>query len=240
MSAVAVQNVAVPATSTEPSREEVLARYRHLRKISKQHHSELVKHYLSYDAILRDARRIGLAIGKTMVLEDMVELNLALDLAIHTASLGRSRAIDRYAGLAGFAPQSDEARVLEAMRQARFSVLGIERRHETAGLVVQDLLHGLELWLVDEGLESSAPDGMLIATRFFTVDSFSMTAGVLVPLGHDMMEDLTVELEPLRRKPPRQGSDDRRFVEGIYRVAVEHRVTERIVYRDPGLPIEPP
>jgi hypothetical protein len=234
MSAVALQKVAVPATSAEPSREEVLARYRHLRKISKQHHSELVKNYLSYDAILRNARRIGLAIGRTLVLEDMDEINLALDLAIHTASLGRSRAIDRYAGLAGFEPQSDEARVLEAMRHAHFSILGIKRRHETAGLVVKDLLHGPELWLVDEGLESSVPDGTLIATRFFTVDGFSMTAGVLVPLGHEMLGDLLVEFEPLRRKPPRQGSDDRRFVEGIYRIAVEHRVTERIVYRDPG------
>jgi hypothetical protein len=240
MAAVALQKIAVPATSAELSRDEVLARYRHLRKISKRHHSELVTHYLSYDAILRDARRIGLAVGKTLILEDVDELNLVFDLAIHTASLGRSRAIDRYVGLAGFAPQSDEARVLEAMRQARFSVLRIERRHETAGLIVEDLFHGIELWLVDEGLESSVPDGAQIATRFYTVDGFSMTAGVLVPLNRNMKEDLVVEMAPLLRKPPRRGSDDRRFVEAIYRIAVEHRVTERVVYRDPGLPPESP
>jgi hypothetical protein len=37
----------------------VLARYRHLREISKRHHSEILK-FLSKDTILHHARRLGL------------------------------------------------------------------------------------------------------------------------------------------------------------------------------------
>ena len=112
-------------------RAEVLTRYRHLREISKQHHSAALD-FLSKDAVISQARRLGLAQGKTLVLDSMDDLNLAFDLAIHTAPKDRSRAIDRYARAARLAPESDEALVLEAMRRARFSIISFERRHAVA------------------------------------------------------------------------------------------------------------
>jgi hypothetical protein len=45
----------------------------------------------------RQARGLGLAIGKTLALDRMEELSLAYDLAIYTAAGDRSRAVDRYA-----------------------------------------------------------------------------------------------------------------------------------------------
>jgi hypothetical protein len=85
------------------SRRQVLARYRGLREISKRHHAEVLK-FISRDAILRHARRLGLAQGKTLILDDVDEMNYAFDLAIHTASPDRSRAIDRYAKSTRLAP----------------------------------------------------------------------------------------------------------------------------------------
>ena len=105
-----------------PSRGDVLARYRHMREISKRHNSNAMN-FLSKDAIMHHARRLGLADGKTFVLDSMDELTLAFDLAIHTAAVGGSRAIDRYARSAPFATGSDEALVLEAMCNARFAVV---------------------------------------------------------------------------------------------------------------------
>jgi hypothetical protein len=136
------------------SRDEVFARYRQFREISKQHHQDILA-CISGDALMNQARRLGLVQGKTLILEDMEEMNYVYDLAIHTASPQRSRAIDRFAGSARFAPGCDEALVLEAMRAARFSVLLIDRHHETAGLVATDLFRRIEVWLVDIGLESS-------------------------------------------------------------------------------------
>jgi hypothetical protein len=65
----------------------------------------------------------------------MDDLNLAFELAIHTAPKDRSRAID-YARAVRLAPGSDEALVLEAMRCARFSIISFVRRHAVAGLIV--------------------------------------------------------------------------------------------------------
>ena len=213
-------------------RGEVLARYRQLREISKRHHHEMLK-LISGEAILHQARRLGLARGKTLILDDMEEMNYVFDLAIHTALAGRSRAIDRYARSARFAAPSDEALVLEAMRAAQFSILVIERRHETAGLVATDLFRRATVWLVDIGLENSMPDGGVIATRLFTPDRFAMTAGVNVPFDLAFIEDIHAGL------PRRLGKskltaliDDRRFAEVIYRIALAGGIMDRIAYQD--------
>ena len=152
-------------------RDEVLTRSRHLRAISTRHHTEAMR-FFSRPALLEQARHLGLTVGEMLAAESIDELTLAFDLAIHTARPGHSRAIDRYAGAAGRRPGSDEALVLEAMRQARFSVWRVERRHEVVGLIVQNLLRQGEAWLVDEALERSAPEGMAAAMRLCTPDAF--------------------------------------------------------------------
>jgi hypothetical protein len=210
------------------SRTEVLARYRHLREISKRHHSAALE-FLSKDAVMSQARRLGLTQGKTLVLDSMDDLNLAFDLAIHTAPKDRSRAIDRYARMAQLSPESDEGRVLDAMRNARFSIIGILRRHDVAGLIVEDLFRGVEVWLVDEGLESSLP---ALATRLCTPEGFAMTAGVLVPVDIELIEDAIADTPQLLRNRREELIDDRRLAEAIYRVALASGLMEQVAYQD--------
>jgi hypothetical protein len=213
------------------SRTEVLARYRHLREISKRHHSAALE-FLSKDAVMSQARRLGLTQGKTLVLDSMDDLNLAFDLAIHTAPKDRSRAIDRYARMAQLSPESDEGRVLDAMRDARFSIIGILRRHDVAGLIVEDLFRGVEVWVVDEGLESSLPDGAALATRLCTPEGFAMTAGVLVPVDIELIEDAIADTPQLLRNRREELIDDRRLAEAIYRVALASGLMEQVAYQD--------
>ena len=78
------------------TRDEVLQRYRHLRLISIGHHSGALK-FLSRQALLEHAKRLGLATGGMLVAESEAEMTLVFDLALYTAKEGRSRALDRYA-----------------------------------------------------------------------------------------------------------------------------------------------
>src|SRR4051794_38407262 len=191
------------------SREEVPARYRHLRAIGTRHHTEALR-FLSRPALLEQARQLGLTAGGMLVAESMDEFTLVVDLAIHATRPGRSRAIDRYAGAAQLQPGSDEALVLEAMRRARFSLWRVERRHEVVGLVVQDLLREGEAWLVDEAMERSAPAGMVAAMRLCTPETFAMTCGVIVPVDRELLEEViaTVRLAgPGRRRSPVRDRD---------------------------------
>ena len=218
--------------ASTPSRDEVLARYRHLREISKLHNDNAFD-FLSKGAILQNARRLGLADGKTFVLDNVDELTLAFDLSIYTAPADRSRAIDRYAGSANLEPGSDQANVLKAMRNALFAIVQVERRHEAAGLIVTDLLRNIELWLVDEGLETSLPDGTMFATRYYTPDRFSMTAGVVMPVDPDLLENAIGSRSYLERKSLEGALADRRFAEAIYRAGIAAGITGNIRYEDP-------
>ena len=132
--------IALPTGSNiaQPARAEVLARYRHLREISKAHHTKAFD-FLSPAALMQQARRLGLADGRKLILDSSNELDLVSDLVIHTAEAGRSRAIDRYARNAPPPAGSDEALVLDAMRNARFAVLSVEARHPAVGLLSSTL-----------------------------------------------------------------------------------------------------
>jgi hypothetical protein len=172
-----------------PARNAILARYRQLREISKRHHHDILK-LISGNAMLQQARRLGLAQGRTLILDDMEEMNYVFDLAIHTAPPGRSRVIDRYARSAPLSPGSVEALMLEAMRAARFAILILGRRHDAAGVIATDLFRRTDVWLVDIGLEASLEEGAMMATRLYTPERFSMTAGVNVPFDLALIEDL--------------------------------------------------
>ena len=57
-----------------PARNAILARYRQLREISKRHHHDILK-FISGNAMLQQARRLGLAQGRTLILDDMEDEN---------------------------------------------------------------------------------------------------------------------------------------------------------------------
>jgi hypothetical protein len=219
------------AAANALSREEVLSRYRRLRAISRRRNSNMMP-FVSRDAILQNARRLGLAHGKTLILDSEDELTFALDLAIYTTPSGRTRAIDRYARSVQPAPGSDEARMLQAMCNSRFAIAALERQHEAAGLIVTDLIRGGELWLVDIGLEQSMPDGSVLATRVYLLDDFAMTAGVFVPLDADLLAAAISELPHSARKSPRQAIDDRRLAESLYRVALADGWADQVRLHD--------
>ena len=225
------QDNAVARAATSLSRAELLARYRRFREIGRRHHSALLK-FLAKDAVISQARRLGLAQGKTLVLDRMDDLNFVFDLLIYTAPKDRSRAIDRYARSVQPAPETDEALVIEAMQHARFAIISCAGRHSVAGLIVKDLFRGIECWLIDEGLESSLPDGAMLATRLYTLDGFTMTAGVFVPLDMELVEYAIADTPQLFRKVPEEAINDRRFAEAIYRAAVVSGIMEHVGYQD--------
>lgn len=218
------------------SRTDILTRYRRLRQISKQQH-EAVLDIIAPDVLLDWARRLGLTVGKTVVLENDTELTLPEDLAIYLPRLGHSHPLERYARLAPFAPGSDEAIVLAAMRQARFSLWRIERRHPITGLILRDLLRDEETWLVDEAMAKNAPPGVAMAARLLRPESFAMTARIIVPVLPDLMPLPDLMDEVLTRAPALkrlQGDGlarDPRFAIGIYRAAVATGAMERVRFK---------
>ena len=201
------------------TRTEILTRYRRLRQISKEHH-HAVLNIIAPDVLLDWAKRLGLTEGKKVLLESEHEMTLAEDLATYLPRPGRSHPVDRYARSAQFAPGSDEALVLDAMRHARFSVWRVERRHETAGLILWDVMRGEETWLVDETMEKNPPLGVAIAGRLLRPEGFTMTARIVVPVSLDLLKEVFDRTPAVRRAEGDLLAEDPRFAIGIYRAAV--------------------
>ena len=156
------------------NRNEKLARYRHLRAINKRQQTGALD-CVSQATMLDCARRLGLARGRTLILDDPDEMTLVFDLVVHAGIGGRSRAIDRYADKVRPPPGSDDELVLTATRNARFTIWEVERRHAIAGLHVVDVATRETLWLIDESFESSCRPGYVCASRLIAVDDFVMT-----------------------------------------------------------------
>ena len=211
------------------TRDEILTRYRRLHAVGKQHHAAVLD-VVAPDVVMDYAKRLGLTRGKVVVLDRTEDMTLAFDLAIYLAKPGRSHPLDRYARAAQFPPGSDEAIVLEAMRHARFSIWRIERLHETAGLVLRDLLRQGETWLMDESMEKSPPLGGDFAGRLLTPESFAMTTGVLVPTTRGLMQEVFDKIPALQRATADAIVQDPRFATAIYRAAVGRGAMESVRY----------
>jgi hypothetical protein len=203
------------------ARQETIDRYRHLREVAKQHVTGALKH-LSKNAINGAARRVGLLSGGAIVADSFDEMTLAFDLAVLGPQPGRSRAIDRYARAHPPAPGSDEALALDALRHCRFHIIRVLRRHETAGLVVEDVASHEELWLMDEGLETTAPEGAAFGTRLLRLDGFHMTAGAAVPVTGDVLEAAIASRPVWLNDAQFRFIDDPRFPEALYAAAIRH------------------
>jgi len=148
----------------------------------------------------------------------------------YAAERGRSRALDRYWRMERLSPGSDEARVLDAMRRARFSIWRIEKPHEVAGVIVLDVLRECEAWLIDEGLETSGSKGMSFAARLGRLDDFCMTSGVVVPVNRALIEEVALDDLAWRSNDPNEVAATPRFAAAIYRAAIASGVMENVRY----------
>ena len=217
----------MPGSGDVMTRDQILERYRHLRAISTGHHSGALK-FLSRQALQEHAKRLGLVTGGMLVAESEAEMTLVFDLALYTAKEHRSRALDRYARATPLPPGSDAAGMLEAMRHARFSVWRINRRHETAGLIITDVLREAEVWLVDEQLEASASEGLSFAGCICEPDRFAMSCGVVVPVYRELIEEVALDMLAWRRGDPERVAQDPRFAIAIYRAAIDSGILNNV------------
>jgi hypothetical protein len=214
------------------TRSEKLNRYRHLRAISARQHDAAVK-FVGRGTLLDYGRRIGIVHDSTFVCDSIDEMTLAFDLAIHTSRQGRSRAIDRYARTVRATPGSDEAIMLKAAQDARFALWRVEGLHATAGLTLLDIANDITLWLMDEGLEASAPIGSVYAGRLMAVDDFVMTCGATVPVDEDLIIAVWDDAPRWRGRSRAAAVQDPRFAIAMFRASISTGMADKMQFLDP-------
>jgi hypothetical protein len=217
---------------TKVTRDEKLARYRHLREINTGQQTAALRR-IAADTILDYGRRLGVVYGGTMACDSASEMALVFDLAVHAGKVGRSRGIERYARSVQPTLTGDAAMMLRAAQAARFRVWRIERPHEIAGLWVADVMSDNTMWLMDEGMEASCRPGLLFAGRLMAVGDFVMTCGAVVPLSVTLLAAAVGKTPNVASASREDVLDDPRFAILIYRSAIETGTMDGMQFADP-------
>jgi hypothetical protein len=157
--------------------EQVRQRYDAYREISTFQQTRLGKE-LFETSVWDMAIRLGVVEASHARSDiDFEDIVPALDCALYRLDEEGRSAISR--DLEAWPEHLDryERSVFDAMSRSRFSVFELARQHAIAGVVLRDLFTDEELWLVDRGLETSAPEGLRMALRLIRPDDFWMTTG---------------------------------------------------------------
>ncbi len=114
-------------------------------------------------------------------LRDEETAEMLVDVALFEPNQRGRRAFDRFLVDRGERLGAADRALAERMAGAWFSIFRVAERHEAAGLWLEDMLAGdRRLWLVDEGLEASAPEGAILGMRLFDAGPFHAGFGIIV------------------------------------------------------------
>jgi hypothetical protein len=213
------------------SRVAILGRYRRYSELRKEIQSAALEN-VSDSSYLAHAKRIGLSDGRVVFADDDSEVALVYDLALYTAQPGRTRAIERCARKRLKAAQPEEAVVLQGLLASRFSIFGVVGRCEPAGVLLEDLMRGGTIPLLDRGLEQSARPGDVFAMRVAPIEDFVINCGAVVPMNSATFEVMIDFLTGGVAEAERAAlADHRRFAAALYELAIELGLMSSIIYR---------
>ena len=143
---------------------------------------------------MRAAKLLGLwTDGKIVLPEEDQAAEMLSDIALFEPNQRGRRAFDVFLG--------DKARKLDAadfelaqrMGKAFFSLFRCTARHELAGIWLEDLLDdNRKIWLMDEGMEASAPTEDAFGMRLFDAGEFHVGFGIVVP-SDDETTDFSIQ-----------------------------------------------
>jgi hypothetical protein len=223
---IAFHDGEMPASGSTDIRE----RYRRFRDYRMEIQTSALEN-IPRKNFLAFAKRIGLSDGKALFTDDMVELALVFDLALYSTKAGRTRAIDRCARKR-LATEPDEVLVLRGLQASRFSVFRVIGTCGPAGVLLEDLLRGGTIHLLDEGLEQSAKPGAIFGMRIAPIEEFMITCGAIVPLDTALFAEI---IDFLCDDVPDASlailADDWRFAASFYEMAIELGLISRIAYQ---------
>ncbi len=164
------------------SHAHLVARYQQLRAKAMQVNNALLKHRLK-DVLDEGGTNLGLLRGKTLVLGAEADMAILSDHCIYDVYRNGRNSVQRCLEQSPFAPGSDEQLVLEGMKDALFSVFVIRDVEPGAGVLLEDVLHGEQHFILDVSMSRSGTPGLMFVGRLFTVDGMTMTTGAFLPLG---------------------------------------------------------
>ncbi|WP_018260684.1 hypothetical protein [Methylobacterium sp. WSM2598] len=230
------------------TRDAILTQYRPIRASIQAVLAQAVSHCKKAD-FNRAAKQLNLV--DEAQLEDEMIFNMLCDVALFEPNQRGRRVFDGFmrGRLATLDPPEQD--VARRMGAAFVSIFRVADWHEHAGVWLEDLLAGgRRLWLLDESLEASAPEDMVIGMRLFDTGPFHAGFGIIVEPQEDLIAFCKEAAARGARLPLRASlaaslyADDilARSLPAVEHVEVPAAVVEallRDVGLSPGTPVSP-
>ncbi len=151
------------------------------------------------------ATELGVLVDGHLMITGMHDLSAVADYALHEIRIDGLNAIQRYLAKHPPDPGSQDGRVLEGIRTARFSVFLIDGVEEGIGAHVYDMLGGPPRFVFDSTLGDPGLLGQRFAGRILTVGEITLSTGLILGLDQLGADDI---LEDLLDRFPEHAIDD--------------------------------
>ena len=158
----------------------LLPRYKQLRQVALPLNTRLVE-TLPRNVLDEGGKKLGILKKNTLVLDSEDEIAVLMDYCIYDIRRQGLNAVERFLNETPPPEGSDERVLLEAMRQARFSLVEVEASEPGVGVQVRDVLRDESLFIVDVGFSSTARPRMVLAARIMAPAGITMTTGAALP-----------------------------------------------------------
>src|SRR2546423_3109902 len=129
---------------------QILPRYKQLREVGLSLNNRLMKQVSKSD-LDEGGKKLGILKKKRLELDTQDEIAVLADFCIHDVRRKGSNAVERYLAESPPPEGSDEMALLQALRQAHFSLFAVEEMEPGVGVHVRDLFRDESLFLVDVG-----------------------------------------------------------------------------------------
>lgn len=148
------------------------------------------------------ARALGIWRQNRLHVRHEPQALLAVDLAVFHPLGGHKRAIDREARAIRPPDGSEDARVLDALGRATFTLFRLaERAPDGTSVEADDMLRGNRFTLRDRRLSQDGMEGLAFAGHLMPIDGVMMTCGLVAPLTDPVIETLLGRYAPVEETP---------------------------------------
>ncbi len=129
---------------------------------------------------VRAAKHLGAWSGDGIVVGDNSIINMMADVALFEPNQRKNRAYDCFLDRPAEGLYPVDLNLARHIGNAFFSIFQGVERHPAAGVWVEDILNwNRRIWLLDEGLDASAPMDFLFGMRIFDAGLFYAGCGKL-------------------------------------------------------------
>jgi hypothetical protein len=174
---------------------DTLDRYKELRKRCCELNVILAQR-LPRTAVPECGKKLGLVKSGTLILNNDDEIAVVYDYCIHHFRRGGRTEVERYLDDTTADAHPADTELLQALRDAWFSLFRVDEISPRRGARVCDLVSGKHVDVIDSALIDTASPGTIVAGRLIPLSDFTMSTGVLIPVPEHVVQN---QIEPVIR-----------------------------------------